>query len=152
MDRNITSNRGFTLVELMVVMLVSAVLALAVGSMLVFGWMGWVRSNESVSSQRDASLAMLMIAKEIRNSSYDDITAGSGIQFNSGVSFQASGLDLIRDDGMKVVDGWLVSGSFVSTKKEDISAVVTSQWVRVAFSLQTSTEVNNYAIEVAPRN
>lgn len=151
MDKNMVSNSGFTLVELMVAMLVAAILALAVGSMLVFGWMGWVRSNEIVASQRDASLAMLMIAKEIRNSSYGDITAGSGIVCKD-FSFQDSGVDLTRNDGMKVVDGWLVSGSFVSTKKEDISASGTSRWVRVAFSLQTSTEVNNYAIEVTPRN
>lgn len=151
MNRKKASNSGFTVVELMVAMLVSAVLALAVGSMLVFGWMGWVRSNEIVSSQRDASLAMLMIAKEIRNSSYDTITDGAGIQCDD-FSFQGSDSDLVRSDGMKVVDGWLVAGSFVSTKKEDISAQVTNQWVRVAFSLQTSTEINNYAIEITPRN
>ena len=72
------SKSGFTLVELMVVALAFSILALATGSMLVFGWQGWKRMNDSVDMQRDASLAMRVMAREVRKSTIANITVGSG--------------------------------------------------------------------------
>ena len=62
---------GFTIIELMVSMLAFAILALATGSMLYFGWMGWKRNTESVSLQRDAMVAMRIVEHRLRNASLD---------------------------------------------------------------------------------
>ncbi len=154
MNRTKNSKLGFALVELMVAALAFSILALAVGSMLVFGWQGWKRSNDLVGMQRDATLAMMMISKEIRNATFDEISDGSGISFSgSGVSFSESGNRIVHNDGMVVVDGWLQPSSFVTTKqsKED-AAGQTNKWVEVIFTLVTTTETESYAIKVSPRN
>lgn len=67
---------GFTLIELMMAALAFSILALATGSMLVFGWQGWKKMNDSVDMQRDASLAMYIIAREVRKSTIANITVG----------------------------------------------------------------------------
>ena len=156
MNKTRKSRNGFTLVELMVATLAFSILVLAVGSMLVFGWMGWKRNNDLVNMQRDASLAMMMISKEIRNASYDEIIEGSGISFTgSGISFAESGNDIVHSGGMTVVDGWLDTGSFRSRKVEfsgSPAGFKTNQWVEVAFTLATATETESYLIKVSPRN
>lgn len=68
---------GFTVIELMAGILASSVLILTVSSLLIMGWIGWRRNNESVNMQRDGSLAMRVIAEEIRKSGFTAITAGS---------------------------------------------------------------------------
>ncbi len=67
------SSGGFTIIELMVSTIAFAVMVLAVGSMLVFGYTAWTRGNSSVEMQRDVSLAMRVIAKEIRMANIDDV-------------------------------------------------------------------------------
>lgn len=145
---------GFTLVELMMASLAFSMLALAVGSMLVFGWQGWKRSNDVVGMQRDATLAMMMISKEIRNATYDQIIDGPGISFGgSGASFSESGNQIVRNDGMVIVDGWLQPGSFITTRQlEEDAAGQTNRWVEVAFTLKTTIETEPYSIKVSPRN
>ena len=105
MKLNKQSKRGFTLVELMVSMVVLALLSLTIGSVLIFTWTGWHRASDSVAMQRDASLAMRMIAKEIRASDSDDIEVGNYLKC-SNATFSRSGDDLTYK-GMNVVDGWL---------------------------------------------
>ena len=156
MDRIKKSRLGFTLIELMVATLAFAILVLAVGSMLVYGWLGWKRNSEWVRMQRDASLTILMISKEIRNATYDKITEGSGISFiDSGIVFSESGNNIIRNDGVPMVTGWLTPGTFVTRKLEVANAGTeyqTNQWVEVDFTLQTSIEAESYSIKVSPRN
>jgi len=150
------SRLGFTIIELMMTTLVFAVLVLAVGSMLIYGWQGWKRTSEWVRMQRDASLAILMISKEIRNATYDTITEGSGISFvDSGFTFSESGKNIIRNDGVTVVGGWLTPGTFVTRKLEVVNASTayqTNQWIEVEFTLHTTTETEPYSIKVSPRN
>lgn len=148
------SKRGFTIMELMVAMIAFSVMVLTVGIILVFSWKSWVNYRDQLAMQRDASLAMLMISKEIRNATYDDITDGTSISFaGSGFSFTPSGNDLLRSDGMKVVDGWLSENSFISRKLQDQDEKgETNNWVQVSFTLETSTDTENYSIEVMPRN
>jgi len=154
MDRTKQSKCGFTLVELMVAALAFSILSLAVGSMLVYGWQGWKRNNDLVAMQRDASLAMMMISKEIRNAQYDEIVEGAGISFNgSGASFTESGNSIVHSDGMRVVNGWLVPGTFITRRSEVVgTGYETNQWVEVGFDLATTTETKSYTIKVSPRN
>lgn len=108
---------GFSMTELMVAMSATAVLALIVGSMLVAGWRSWTNSNSYVAMQRDASLAVRVIAREIRSST--NLTIGTSQitcqnAFNT-VRFVQSGSDLNMEvDGslqMQLIDGVLVSFS-----------------------------------------
>ncbi|RLA59006.1 MAG: hypothetical protein DRR04_09615 [Gammaproteobacteria bacterium] len=144
---------GFTIVELMVGMVAFSIMVLAVGSMLVFGWLGWRDTKESVGMQRDAVITMNMIAREIRNSNIDQISGdGNGIYFeaspavgrNSDVAFLAS--DIAFGSGV-VLNSW-------NTPVFDTSSIAGATGVVVRFSLATSrgTDANNYQMTVYPRN
>ena len=149
------SCRGFSLVELMVAALAFSILVLLTGSMLIFGWRGWKQANENVNMQQDASLAMTMISKEIRNATSGEITVAAGvISFGgSGASFTESGNDLVLDDGMKVIRGCLDTGTFKTRKDQGTDAEgKTNQWVQVDFDLTTTTQTESYSIKVSPRN
>lgn len=95
---------GFSLVELMAGMLAASIVALSVGSILYFSWVSWKRNNDSVNMQRDASLAMRVLAKEIRSSKMSDIETGSYLKC-SNATFNRVGSDLTYK-GMKLVAGW----------------------------------------------
>ncbi len=65
---------GFTLVELMIAMVSSAILALIVALILFMSYREWRTSNEYANLRRDAAFAVQIMAKEIRNSSYSNVT------------------------------------------------------------------------------
>lgn len=93
MNRINKSRGGFTIMELLMATLAFSVMMLVVGSMLVYGWRGWKRNTEHVGMQRNATIAMMMISKEIRNTTYADISDGAGISLGaSGVSFPSRGI------------------------------------------------------------
>jgi prepilin-type N-terminal cleavage/methylation domain-containing protein len=157
MKKTGNSKQGFTLIEIMMAAVAFALLVVAVGSMLVFGYQGWRRNNDLVNMQRDASLTMMMIAKEVRNATYDDITDGAGISFaGSGIVFDESGRDIVHSGtGIAVVNDRLVPGSFKTRKREVVSSVTgykTNHWVEVEFTLATTTETETFASKVSPRN
>lgn len=154
MDKIKQSCRGFTVIELMVGILSFSVMVLVVGSMLVFGWQGWARYNQNVAMQRDATLGLTIVSKEIRNASYGDIMDGAGISFSkSGISFGESGKNIVRNDGTKVVVGWLRPGTFITRKQQatDTTGQI-KRWVEVGFTLETTTDSEAYRIKVSPRN
>ena len=86
---------GFTLVELMLGIMATAILALAVGIMLVYAFRGWRQNTESVQMQRNATLAMRVMAKEIRRTPLVNISDGS----SSLICTNASGTVSIRQQG-----------------------------------------------------
>jgi prepilin-type N-terminal cleavage/methylation domain-containing protein len=137
---------GFTIVELMTSMLALAILALAVSSMLIYGYVGWRRNTESVKMHRDAAVAMDAIAREIRNSSIDEISATvSEIQFASGV---------VRADPKTYTLGEIAYGSEVNIGGFSLNRNVVSNTVTVAFTLSTSDNAdrNQYTMTIHPRN
>jgi prepilin-type N-terminal cleavage/methylation domain-containing protein len=86
---------GFSLVELMLAMVATAILSLAVGIMLVYAFRGWRQNTESVQMQRNATLAMRVMAREIRRTPVENISAGS----SSLICTNASGTVFIRQQG-----------------------------------------------------
>ena len=68
---------GFSLIEVMLAATAFGILAVAVGFTLYFGWLGWRINRESVAMQRNASLVMRMIEKEVQHSEPGDLP-GSG--------------------------------------------------------------------------
>ncbi len=108
---------GFTLVEILASMLASAVMALTAGSVLVYAYMGWARNRDAVKMQTDASLAMNVLSRDIRESAVSDIAihsnridfATNAVRHVPAAVYQA-GDKLIRDPGgFEVIENWLVS-------------------------------------------
>jgi prepilin-type N-terminal cleavage/methylation domain-containing protein len=136
---------GFTLTELMVGMLATAILLLVVGTALVMATRGWRDYTRGVNLQRDAQLAMRVIAREIRNSNVSEISAdASGIDFiMNGTrtnTFAFNAVDIPQNDGVQLVD-WT-------------QPVIGSNFVEIAFSLRTTggTYQKSYVSTIYPRN
>ena len=101
--------------EMMAAMLAGMVLALTAGAMLVFGYAAWANHTDSVKMQNDASLAMLVIGREIRESGMVDITypatglafASNAVRTNS-TSIVVSGSQLVfQPSGFVLVEDWV---------------------------------------------
>jgi len=71
--------RGFTLAELLVAMLASAILALTAGAMLWYGTLGWRRTREAVDLQRDMAATLDVMTRSVR--------AGTNLVFATGAVF-----------------------------------------------------------------
>lgn len=63
MKTKTNSQKGFTLMELLIAAAAAAILILAAGTVIVTGQTSWNRTWEEVSLQRDASYAMLLITR-----------------------------------------------------------------------------------------
>ena len=150
MNTNETKS-GFTLIELMMTAVAFSILALATGSMLVFGWQGWTRINASVDMQRDASLAMRVMAREVRKSSVANITVGSSLgcvdPSGSNVTFTVSNGNLEMAVGgtffMNLVRGQAVSLS---------SSITNSTGVAITLNLLAGDDVGSIDSVVYVRN
>ena len=60
------SRKGFTLIELMVAIVASAIVVLAAGIVIVIGQTSWNQTWKKVNLQRDASYAMLRMSQSIK--------------------------------------------------------------------------------------
>jgi prepilin-type N-terminal cleavage/methylation domain-containing protein len=131
---------GFTLMELMVGMLAMAIMALTVGSLLVYGWKSWRSTSESIQMQRNAMVSMRILEHRIRNASMADIS-GFGTQtftFSADPDFSSAELS---------------DGPFVTVKS--FTATTNSLGgVEVSFTLATTggADEDTYSVTVYPRN
>jgi Tfp pilus assembly protein PilW len=135
-----TKMAGFTIMELMVGILAMAIIALAVGSMLVYGWNGWRRNMESIEMQRNAMVAMHVLEQRIRNAAMDDI-GGFGSQtltFTDDPNFSAS----------EFSEGSFVKLEAFTADTNDLGGVE----VDVTLSTVSGADENEYSITVYPRN
>jgi len=66
---------GFTLVELMISIVSAAILALTVVLILFMTYREWRTNNEYAQIRRDAALAVQMMAKDVRESAFNDVAA-----------------------------------------------------------------------------
>ena len=139
-------HNGFTVIELMVSMVAFSVLAIAVGSMLYYGWLGWRRNTDSVAFQRDAMVAMRVVEHRIRNASLKPLSplavswSPSQLTFASDDNYSSS--DLAFDGGVV-----LVPGSF-SVQSNSVGGIA------VGFALRNAsdTDENSYEMTIYPRN
>jgi prepilin-type N-terminal cleavage/methylation domain-containing protein len=60
------SRKGFTLIELIVAIVASAIVVLAAGIVIVIGQTSWNQTWKKVNLQRDASYAMLRMSQSIK--------------------------------------------------------------------------------------
>lgn len=104
--------KGFSLTEMMVGVLALAILVALVGAVLISSWKSWKQGNEAVQMQRDISLAMLALAREIRSTPVSGVTVGPSSLTCGPDSFTLSGNDL-QYNGMMIVRDYVDSFSSV---------------------------------------
>ena len=138
------TKQGFTIVELLVAMVAFSIMILAVGLMLIYGWLGWRKNTHSVNMQRDAVLAMEQIAREVRNSNIAEITDDAG-----GIYF-APGIVRSNDVNILTTD----IAVFPGVNIEDFGVSYITNAVTVSFTLFTdgNADRNDYEITVNTRN
>lgn len=143
---------GFTLVEMLVAMLAGVVLALTASAMLVFSFTAWGNHTKSVKMQNDASLALLVIGREIRKSNADGIAClgDSIIFYENAVRSNSTRVGVVGDQlvfqpsGFVLVEDWL---SLFQVKQ-------TGDLVDVSLSLLNKQSMDSITMEAsfAPRN
>ena len=141
---------GFTITELLVAMIASALLALTVGAMLVVGTQSWRRNHAAVELQRDAAVAGDMLRRAVRMSTKNGITLSAGGSrldiFTPGGTnaFYASGSDLVYDPNTGTTGDEI---TVVNARLAAFSATVTNTGVSVLMQLSSgdeNTEVNTF--------
>jgi prepilin-type N-terminal cleavage/methylation domain-containing protein len=137
------SRKGFSMVELLLAMTASSIMAITIGSVLYFVWVSWRSNNESVEMQRDATMAFRAIAREVRRTPAGGITTGNSlvcVNTNGTYSFVQNGNNLNIQYGngetFTLVRG-IVTG--FSTEPANNRAVVVS--------LELNTPSDNSSIE-----
>lgn len=89
---------GFTLIELMIGIIISSILALTTGIMIYYSYETWDKSKVAVELQRDATLAMDILSKNIRPSNSSDIqTSGSTLTIGNKSFYLVSPGSLLYD-------------------------------------------------------
>ncbi len=127
--------QGFSLFEMLASILAFSILTLSVGIILVRGWTGWRWSNEAVAMQRDASLALKVVSREIRCSSIDHIDTSTdhriffgmgGVRSNYTETIELQGPNLVYTGlgggTINLLDG--TATDFVATTLSDRVEVV----------------------------
>jgi len=77
MRKNIVNNKGFTLIELMVVLVILSLITLGAVTFFGGGMRSWISGQFQLSAQRDARIAMDRMVKEIREGDLIDDTSDS---------------------------------------------------------------------------
>jgi hypothetical protein len=137
------------MVELLLGMLAASIMALAVGSILYYAWVSWVQSNAAVEMQRDASLSMRIIAKEVRRTPVSGITDGTSLTcVNTGGSFtflsNGNNLDMQFGGGQSVTLARNVLAYF--------NATVSNRAVVVELNLSTGSDTSENRMTIFTRN
>ena len=95
---------GFTLVELMVVVLVVGLVVLVTTQIPLFGLSSWTKGSQRLKMQRDADYAMLRIQRKLRSASLSNVYVDPSdpstlvIDLNTGESFFLQGNQLFYQD------------------------------------------------------
>lgn len=140
---------GFTLVELLMAVVASAILALVVGIMLVYAWGEFRRDRDGVNMQEDGRIAMETIARTIRSASAPNVQVLSSNDLrvtSSGVTKRvyASGNSLFYDPNMAVAGDAV---SLVNNRLISFIALTTnSTSVQVTLTLTAGDNTHNETI------
>jgi Tfp pilus assembly protein PilW len=143
------AKQGFTIMELILSVVAFAIMIMAVGLMLIYGWLGWRKSTQSVNMQRDAVLAMQQIAREIRISNVTEITDD-----NSGIYFTPSLPAAVRTNSVNILasDIPVFPGVNIEPNSFDVSYMTNAVTVRFTLFTDGDYDRNDYQITVNTRN
>lgn len=137
---------GFTLVELLITAVAASILILTIALILVMGFGTWRTNNACADLRRDSALATYMMARDVREASYDTLTDGSTLTLPSAVTNQTtiytqSGDMLTVDEGsgaMTLIHGHVQN--FDSTKQND-GVLLSLELANTQFSIIITNEV-----------
>ena len=148
MKRVINTKAGFSIVELMMGILASSIMALAVGSILYYAWLGWAQNSAAAEMQRDASISMRFIAREIHRSAIDDISAGATLtctHTNGTYTFVQNGGTLeMQFDGQSV--------PLVRDILTKFNTTISNRAVIVELDLSTGSDISENKMTIFTRN
>jgi len=135
---------GFTLVELMVSMLATSIVALTAGTMLFYGYVGWTKNRSAIDIQRDGTLVLDMLSRTIREAAESDITMeADGIRVATAegeVAFLSSGNTLTYH---YIANGLPAQMTLVDDRLDLFTpSLVTNKGVRVDLRIQEGDQAS----------
>jgi len=145
-------NSGFTLVELMVVVLVVGLVVLVSTQIPLFSLSSWTKGSERLKMQRDAHYAMLRIQRKLRSASLSDVDVVSDpstlvIDLNTDENFCLQGDELFYQDpaGVQelVIEGDAGTQFNVTSNNGTINITLTLARGSVQTTLETAVKPRN---------
>jgi hypothetical protein len=103
--KKIQYKNGLSLIELLVAIVASSIVILTVAMILIMAFRSWRINNAYVELRRDASLAVYLISRDIRESDVDDVMTATDGELelddhpparNNGVTYEKVGDTLTR--------------------------------------------------------
>lgn len=148
---------GFSLVELLATVVTSAILAVAMGSVLYFSYAAMHRNGERITLQRDATFAFDMIARTAQGAAPGEITlASKSITFATN-AFRAKQVrffdnntgDLVYDPDISVGGNEMV---VVNDRLTSFGVTTNGSRLVIQMIVSYSTENLTYSNSVTMRN
>lgn len=148
--------KGFTLVELIIALIISTMIVLAVGGIIVSTFSFWQKGEEQINLQRDISYAALVMEKNIREGISFNIPSNTELDIN-----QASGtgtvtasfwLDIPNNNLMADLGA---GGYILVNNVQDLSFTVSSTSspaVNITLTLNKDNKSSYLESTVMPRN
>ena len=145
---------GFTIVELIVVVLVVAVLVLVASRIPLFTSGFWRQGTERLSLQRDANYAMIYIQRRLRPASFNDNGAPVVPYYDEGTTYDSL---TIGDVTFEVDDGnydLVENGNAVISGEEgtEFSVERDGTAINMTFTLVRDSGQTTHRTAVKPRN
>ncbi len=145
--------KGFTLIELIIAIIIGTIVILAAGTILVFGNRYWSNAWKKTNLQRDASYAMFRVSRAIQAGRSAQLEGdGQGLKiYNEGgwmrffVIPEASMLTLKSDVGGSI-------GTILEKNVEDLQFNVVGNKVTINLKLKQDDIQTHFASTVMMRN
>lgn len=146
------NERGFTLVELMIALLIGLILLAGVSSVFVSSKRSYTSNDSLARLQENARITMQILTRTLRSTGYygcaDDIKSvnsvinpGSGYQFNIGARLEGA---TYTGTGTK----WLPSGATVDLPAKLGTDVITTRFLDGSTAIEMVSEMNQSAAEM----
>ena len=148
MNQNRNQHRGFTLIELILVVVLVSILAAVSLPMLMAGFTAFSQQQETTAIEREAMLALERISREVRIGR-EFVAGGSSISFERDgepveIRFQSGELIIERGGGSSVLARNVTSASFGQEIHEGACYILaTFGTVGVAEAWRTATYARN---------
>ena len=147
------SKSGFTLVELLIAIVASAIIALTAGTMIFFFFKAWRVENAAVEVQRDGTVTTEFLARKLRAASLDNILISSqqiDILGTSGTNrFYVSENDFLFDPNPAAAGDEIV---LVSGQLTSFTPAKNSQNISYQLVIDNGDEVTDIRSTIKPRN
>ncbi len=154
--------RGFTLVEAVMVIAISSILALGIGNFIITSLQAWLLISQRDAALNGARAAMNRMVSEIRLANKPQnisLAAGSELRFsdlqNQSIDYRQSGTDLLRNQdvlasGLATSEGLVFTYLNSSGGSAESRVAVASVRIRIrittpaqSFMLESSSRIRN---------